>query len=116
MHKRLIAVLAGVAVCVSLTSAMQTNSAGEVVLRAADASVRNGAWVVRADSGASGGAALAMPDAGVPKVASAASAPRDFFELTFQASAGVPYRLWLRGRAENDSWANDSAFVQFSGS
>jgi regulation of enolase protein 1 (concanavalin A-like superfamily) len=28
----------------------------------------------------------------------------------------VPYRLWLRGRAASNSWANDSAFVQFSDS
>src|SRR5690606_34213822 len=26
-----------------------------------------------------------------------------------------PYRLWIRGRAHKNSWANDSAFVQFSG-
>ena len=97
-------------------SARQTAPAGEVVLRAADAPVRSVAWVVRSDAAASGGAALALPDAGVPKLASASSNPRDFFEMTFYAKAGVPYRLWLRSRAERDSWANDSAFVQFSNS
>src|SRR5262249_46752294 len=25
------------------------------------------------------------------------------------------YRLWIRGKAQNDSWQNDSTFVQFSG-
>jgi hypothetical protein len=36
--------------------------------------------------------------------------------LTFTPVAGRPYRLWIRGRAERDSWTNDSVFVQFSGS
>jgi len=25
----------------------------------------------------------------------------------------VPYRLWLRGRADRDYWGNDSVFAQF---
>ena len=36
------------------------------------------------------------------------------FEKTFTARAGVPYRLWIRSRAQNDAWTNDSVFVQFS--
>ena len=36
--------------------------------------------------------------------------------MTFDAEAGRPYRLWLRGRADRNGWANDSVFVQFSGS
>jgi len=31
-------------------------------------------------------------------------------------AAGQAYRLWIRGKAEKDSWQNDSTFVQFSGS
>ena len=31
------------------------------------------------------------------------------------AAAGVPYRFWIRMRADNDAWTNDSIFVQFSG-
>src|SRR5262249_24348515 len=42
--------------------------------------------------------------------------PANYFELTFQAEAGRPYRLWIRGRADRDYWGNDSVFVQFSGS
>ena len=38
------------------------------------------------------------------------------FEMTFQATAGKPYRLWVHGRADRNYWANDSVFVQFSGS
>jgi hypothetical protein len=114
MTKRLIA---GVltAACVSFMVQAQSTAPGEVVLRAAAAPVHSGAWVVQADAGASGGAAMWLPDAGAPKLTTASAAPRDFFELTFQARAGVPYRLWFRSKAQNDAWTNDSAFVQFSG-
>jgi hypothetical protein len=27
----------------------------------------------------------------------------------------LPYRLWMRGRADNDYYGNDSVFLQFSG-
>src|SRR5688572_32851890 len=36
--------------------------------------------------------------------------------MTFNASAGVDYRLWIRSKAQNDFWGNDSVFVQFSDS
>ena len=55
-------------------------------------------------------------NAGLAKVATALAAPVSYAEFTFQAEAGRAYRLWLRGRGEDNGWANDSAFVQFSGS
>src|SRR3982751_6957274 len=115
MIKRLIA---GVGLCAltAVQAMAQSTAPGEVVLRAAATTAKAGAWSVLADAGASGGSALWLPDAGVPKIATASATPRDFFELTFQAKAGVPYRLWFRSRAQGDSWSNDSAFVQFSGS
>jgi hypothetical protein len=30
--------------------------------------------------------------------------------------AGVPYHLWMRGKADKNNWANDSVFVQFTDS
>ena len=44
----------------------------------------------------------------------ALAAPVNYFELTFQAVANVPYHLWLRGRADKNSYENDSVYVQFS--
>jgi hypothetical protein len=44
------------------------------------------------------------------------ASPTSAFELSFTAEAGRPYRLWIRGRADQNSFANDSAYVQFSGS
>ena len=35
--------------------------------------------------------------------------------MTFNAQAGVPYHFWMRGKADKNNWANDSVYVQFSG-
>ncbi len=91
-----------------------TGGEGDVVLYAARASVRQGRWSMVSDSTAAGGSRMATTDAGVKLVASAA--PADYFEMTFNAAAGVAYRLWLRGKAQSNHWANDSAFVQFDDS
>jgi hypothetical protein len=97
-------------------AAAQSPSAAEIVLWAAKASTVVGAWTLVSDATAAGGAALWNPDAGATKLTTAAASPASFFELTFTARANTPYRLWLRSRAQNDYWTNDSVFVQFSGS
>jgi endonuclease/exonuclease/phosphatase family metal-dependent hydrolase len=56
------------------------------------------------------------PDEGLARISTALASPTHYFEMQFQAVAGTPYRIWLRGRADNDHWANDSVHVQFSGS
>jgi hypothetical protein len=81
----------------------------------------HGNWVLQTDTTASGGAALANPDAGKAKIAPAltpSSTPplANYFERTFTASQGVPYHLWVRLRAQNNSLSNDSVHVQFTGS
>ncbi len=88
----------------------------EVVLHAADATVVSPGWVRTADAGAAGGVRLQNGNAGAPKSVPALADPADYFELTFRADAGRPYRLWIRGRATGNSWANDSVHVQFSDS
>jgi hypothetical protein len=49
-------------------------------------------------------------------VAQASANPAQFFEFTFTADARTDYRLWLRGKALNDFWGNDSVFVKFDDS
>jgi hypothetical protein len=88
----------------------------EVVLWAADNPRLAGNWVVTPDASAAGGARVSNPDHNAAKLASALAVPANVLELTFTAQAGVPYRLWLRGAAEKNSYNNDSVFVQFSGS
>jgi hypothetical protein len=91
-------------------------SGAEIVLYASDATRLVGSWAFRSDTSAAGGQAVWLPDIGRPKVITAVATPADYVEFTFNAEAGRAYRLWIRGRALNDGWANDSVHVQFSGS
>ena len=86
------------------------------MLQASNASVKAGKWSVASDSSAAGGKKMRHADGGAAKLTTAAARPKNYFELTFTATAGVPYRLWVHGRADGDDWDNDSVFVQFSGS
>ena len=99
----------------SLTIAPQAKTAADVVLYAADAKLINGTWSLVDDPTAAGGRRIANPDAGAPKLAAPLASPANYFELTFQAQAGVPYHLWMRGKAQGNQWTNDSVYVQFSG-
>ena len=92
-----------------------TAGPGDVVLHAADAAVRSGSWTIVPDGSAASGTRLSHANAGAAKLASPLAEPPHYFEMTFDAQAGTPYRLWIRGRAEADAWVNDSIFVQFSG-
>ena len=87
----------------------------DVVLQASSGT-RVGKWAVASDSAAVGGKKMRHPDGGAAKISTAIASPANYFELTFTATAGIPYRLWVHGRADGDDWDNDSVFVQFSGS
>jgi hypothetical protein len=86
----------------------------ELVLYAGDATARAGAWAIVSDATAAGGRRMRHANASAAKRTTAAASPANFFELRFTAEAGRPYRLWIRGKADGNSWANDSVFVQFS--
>ena len=88
-------------------------SQADVVLYAAEAPVVRGAWGVVGDSTAAGSSKLRHANAGASKLATALANPVNFFEMTFEAEAGRPYRIWIRSRADADNWANDSLFMQF---
>ena len=55
-----------------------------------------------------------QPDAGVPKVAAPLASPANYFEMSFSAQAAIPYHMWFRAKADNNSYSNDSVWVQFS--
>jgi phosphatidylserine/phosphatidylglycerophosphate/cardiolipin synthase-like enzyme len=88
----------------------------EVVLYASEATLKVGGWVTQADTTAAGGSKIRHPNAGAPKLAAPLANPAHYFEMTFNADAGRPYRLWIRGRADGNYWGSDSVFVQFNGS
>jgi phosphatidylserine/phosphatidylglycerophosphate/cardiolipin synthase-like enzyme len=92
------------------------DAAPEIVLYAGEATTFAGAWAPAPDNTAAGGTLMASQNAGLAKIKPALANPPDYFEMTFNAVGGIPYRLWMRGRADNDYWGNDSAHVQFSGS
>jgi hypothetical protein len=88
----------------------------ETVLLPADDAQLYGAWHVVNDSGASShGRTVRHADAGAPKLQTALASPTDYFEMGFIADPTQEYKLWLRLKADNNSWANDSVFVQFTG-
>lgn len=93
-------------------SAAQQLSAGDIVLYAAEAPIVTGTWAVQSDTSAAGGRRLHQPDAGV-KTDPALSDPIHYFDLSFNADAGKAYRLWVRGKADGDSYLNDSIHAQF---
>jgi endonuclease/exonuclease/phosphatase family metal-dependent hydrolase len=104
------------AACAALMSASPALAQSDVVLQASSASAKGGRWVVESDGNAVGGKKIRHADAGAAKITSAAASPKDYFELTFSATKGIPYRLWVHGKADGDDWDNDSVFVQFSSS
>ena len=101
---------------VILIASVKVSSAQEIVLYASQASVKVGNWSSVGDSSAAGGARLNNVDFGAGKVTTPAANPAHYAELTFSASAGKAYRLWIRGRTLNNSPYNDSVYVKFSGS
>jgi hypothetical protein len=90
-------------------------SVDDVILYASEATASLGAWVVETDPSAAGGSRIRHPDAGAAKLTNALANPPHYFEHTFNATAGVPYRLWMRSKADRNYWGNDSVFVQFDG-
>ena len=103
-------------IAASVTSTYAQTSSSDIVLYASEASTRAGNWRVEADSSAAGSNRIRYPDAGAAKVGTPLASPTHFFELTFNATQGIPYHLWIRGKADANSTNNDSAWVQFSGS
>src|SRR5262249_18474687 len=95
-----------------------TVGSATIVLWTANAAAGDvhGDWAQLADPLAAGGTALQNPDRGRAKIAPALGSPANYFEMSFNATAGVAYHLWLRMHAQNDSWSNDSVHVQFSDS
>ena len=93
-----------------------TVGAREIVLYTASATRVAGTWSLVADASAAGGARVWNADAAAAKLTTALAGPANYFELTFQAEANVAYHMWMRGKADRNAWANDSIYVQFSGS
>ncbi|HZR23279.1 MAG TPA: BACON domain-containing carbohydrate-binding protein [Vicinamibacterales bacterium] len=93
-----------------------TNASTIVMWTSTDVAASNvvGNWQWQTDSTAAGGSALWNPDHGQSKISPPLSAPANYFTTTFNAVGGVPYHLWVRLKAQNNSTSNNSVSVQFS--
>ena len=93
-------------------------AAPEIVIYGSDVPTANlrGNWAKVTDATAAGSTKIASTDSGGQPVAAAAAPTTNYFEATFNAVAGVRYRLWLRMSATANNKFNDSLWVQFSGS
>ena len=116
MAARGAAVIAPAMMCVALVIPSPAAAQSDVVVNPSAPSVRAGKWAVTTDSSAAGGTKIRHANGSAAKLSTALASPSNYFELTFSATAGVRYRLWVHGRADSDYWGNDSIFVQFSGS
>ena len=74
-----------------------------------------GDWQIVEDATAAGGRRAWNPNRNAAKLNAALAAPADYIEVSFPADPTLEYKLWIRSKAEGNSWANDSVFVQFSG-
>jgi hypothetical protein len=90
-------------------------ASAEIVLHAWRAPTLVGNWQVVTDTTAAGGARLSSMNLLGKTALALDQASGDYFEMTFNAEAGRPYRLWIRGFAKGDNWFNDSVYVQFEG-
>ena len=89
----------------------------EIVLYGADnAEPFGGAWTKVADASAAGGERLYNPNAGAAKITTPAAEPGSFVTIPFIADPTQAYKLWIRLKADGNNFANDSVWVQFTGS
>jgi hypothetical protein len=90
-----------------------TNSP-EVVIYPVVPSHLAGNWQVVEDPTGAGGLRLWNRNQGAAKVNTPLASPTHYVELWFTPDPTLEYKLWIRGKAENDYWGNDSAWLQFS--
>lgn len=105
-----IAVLLALLASPAVAAAQNTN----IVLYASDVSVIAGNWARLSSTTGAGGQKMTSNDRGWSSTNAPLAAPADYFEASFDASAGVSYRLWLRLRGAGNSKYNESVWVQFS--
>ena len=75
-----------------------------------------GTWSLVPDATAADGSRMWNPNKSAQKIDKPLANPANYFEIPFQAEAGVAYHLWLRGKADRNKRVNDAVMVQFSGS
>ena len=96
------------------SAAIVVNTTSEIVLYGSDVKTMVGNFQIVADVTAADGQRLWNANKGTAKMGVSA-APANYAEFTFYAEAGRAYHFWMRGKADGNSWPNDSIYMQFSG-
>ena len=73
-----------------------------------------GNWQIVSDASAASGKAARDINVGAPKVTSPSPAPPSYIDVGFVADTTQTYKLWVRLKADGNSWANDSVWLQFT--
>jgi len=100
----------------SFTTATTASGPGEIVIYASDvpAAALHGGWTTASDPASPNSLKLSTADAGINSNNAPLASPAEYVDVTFNAVANTPYRIWLRLQALNNSRLNDSVWVQFS--
>jgi hypothetical protein len=77
--------------------------------------VPEGTWARVEDPSAADGERYVEPNQGAPKSAAPLAQPANYLWVEFISDPTLTYKLWVRGKAEGNSWANDSIWMQFTG-
>jgi hypothetical protein len=72
-------------------------------------------WIATEDATAAEGSTIWNPNQNTPKVTTASANPTRYIDIYVHPDPSVEYKLWVRLKAENNNFANDSLFMQFSG-
>ncbi len=92
------------------------SSTQDILIRASDMSQADmhGGWTLAADPTACDGIKLTAwyADDGTSALDAPLAAPADFVDVSFEAPAGTPYRVWLR--LNSPDAGGDSVWLQFS--
>src|SRR5688572_14958240 len=104
----------GVIAMLALASVAQAQPGPHDIVLHTRNGTRVGAWAVLPDGSAAGGSCMKdNSTAGTVNLNPIAS-PANYFEMTFNAHANVPYRVWLRMKADTAGMGSDQVFVQFN--
>lgn len=87
----------------------------EIVIHAGLNGPNGSLWKNVTDASAASGWRLFSPNANAPKSAAPAADPPSYVDIYFAADPTQTYKLWVRLKAENNNWANDSVWLQFTG-
>jgi hypothetical protein len=73
-----------------------------------------GNWQIAADATAASGKTGRDVNLGAPKITSPSPNPSSYLDIGFVADTTQTYKLWVRLKADGNSWSNDSLWLQFT--